>query len=248
MTGITAVREAHMMSERHLARRSRARFAFTLIEVLVVVAIIALLVGILLPSLSKAREQARRVVCGSNMAQIARGIHTYTADFKGRVPNSWEGENAALTWTVYREVPSHYVGYLHLGLLYKCHQIREPKVLFCPSNVEFPHTYPEGWLEYVSPNELEHMAVGYMYAIAGQINMYPKGERISPKIDDLLYIRTDFHIPALFAHTSVEVFLQDYPIQVFYLFVWIYTRLSTRQHLRINVCRDHLNIPRRTPR
>jgi len=175
-----------MMSERHLAKRSKARFAFTLIEVLVVVAIIALLVGILLPSLSQAREQARRVVCGSNMAQIARGIYTYTADFKGRVPNSWEGENASLTWTVYREVPHHYVGYLHLGLLYKCRQIREPKVFFCPSNVEFPHTYPEGWFEYVSPNGLEHMAVGYMYAIAGQISMYPKGQRISPKIDDLL--------------------------------------------------------------
>ena len=135
------------MSERHLAKRSNARFAFTLIELLVVVAIIALLIGILLPSLSQAREQARRVVCGSNMAQIARGIYTYTADFKGRVPNSWEGENASLTWTVYREVPHHYVGYLHLGLLYKCRQIREPKVFFCPSNVEFPHTYPEGWFE-----------------------------------------------------------------------------------------------------
>jgi prepilin-type N-terminal cleavage/methylation domain-containing protein len=166
-------------------RATRRAGAFTLIEVLVVVAIIALLIGILLPTLRKAREQSKRVVCSSNLAQIARGIHTYTADFKGHVPNSWNGENASLTWTVYRENPGHYFGYLHLGLLYKCHQIKEPKALFCPSNVEFPHTYPEGWLEYVSPNGYEHMAVGYMYAIAGQIDLYQEAERISPKIAEL---------------------------------------------------------------
>jgi len=47
--------------------------AFTLIEVLVVVAIIALLVAILLPSLKKAREEARAVICGSNMKQAISG-------------------------------------------------------------------------------------------------------------------------------------------------------------------------------
>jgi prepilin-type processing-associated H-X9-DG protein len=53
-----------------------------LIEVLVVVAIIALLVAILIPTLSKARKQARRVVCGSNLHQIAIGLLTYRESFK----------------------------------------------------------------------------------------------------------------------------------------------------------------------
>jgi len=53
------------------------RRAFTLIELLVVVSIIALLIAILLPSLSRARKQARRVVCASNLRSLVTAVHVY---------------------------------------------------------------------------------------------------------------------------------------------------------------------------
>ncbi len=59
---------------------TRLRSGFTLIELLVVVAIIALLIAILLPSLSGAREQTRTVVCLSNMRQLSHGWHMYADD------------------------------------------------------------------------------------------------------------------------------------------------------------------------
>src|SRR5690554_4373938 len=62
------------------------RCGFTLIEVLVVVAIIALLVAILLPSLARAREQARGAACLSNLQQQGVGFSGYSVDNKSRLP------------------------------------------------------------------------------------------------------------------------------------------------------------------
>lgn len=61
------------------------RFAgFTLIELLVVVAIIALLVSILLPSLARARDQARGIKCLANMRDMATGVNTFASNHRGR--------------------------------------------------------------------------------------------------------------------------------------------------------------------
>jgi len=62
------------------------RKGFTLIELLVVVAIIALLIGILLPSLSRAREVANRTVCGTNMNGFYKSFYTYSVTNKDKFP------------------------------------------------------------------------------------------------------------------------------------------------------------------
>jgi prepilin-type N-terminal cleavage/methylation domain-containing protein len=70
------------MTQRHFSK------AFTLIEVLVVVAIIALLVAILLPSLSRARLQARTVQCQTNVRSVLNAFLMYSVENRGRLPGS----------------------------------------------------------------------------------------------------------------------------------------------------------------
>jgi prepilin-type N-terminal cleavage/methylation domain-containing protein len=61
--------------------------AFTLVELLVVIAIIAILASLLLPTLSGARERARRIACKNNLRQMAVAIHEYAHDNDDKLPS-----------------------------------------------------------------------------------------------------------------------------------------------------------------
>jgi prepilin-type N-terminal cleavage/methylation domain-containing protein/prepilin-type processing-associated H-X9-DG protein len=80
--------------------RQDKRIGFTLIELLVVIAIIAILAAILFPVFARARENARRASCQSNLKQIGLGILQYTQDYDERLPTNdyaWNGEGR-LNW------------------------------------------------------------------------------------------------------------------------------------------------------
>src|SRR5439155_21282411 len=62
---------------------AKPRVAFTLVELLVVIGIIAVLIGILLPALNKARRAARTTACMSNIRQMCMGMIQYWGDNKG---------------------------------------------------------------------------------------------------------------------------------------------------------------------
>jgi prepilin-type N-terminal cleavage/methylation domain-containing protein len=70
------------------------RRGFTLIELLVVISIIALLVAILMPGLSKARELARRASCKANISAVGKGIAIYTAANR----DQWMWMQSSGTW------------------------------------------------------------------------------------------------------------------------------------------------------
>ncbi len=70
-----------------------AKTGFTLIELLVVIAIIAILAAILFPVFARARENARRASCQSNLKQIGLGLLQYIQDYDERTPRSWFGDN-----------------------------------------------------------------------------------------------------------------------------------------------------------
>jgi prepilin-type N-terminal cleavage/methylation domain-containing protein len=90
------------LSSRQARRRASA---FTLVELLVVIGIIAVLIGILMPVLSKVRAQANRVACLSNIKQLGTAILTYCNDNDGYFPTcAWWDDGLA-----YRPYPEDWV-------------------------------------------------------------------------------------------------------------------------------------------
>ncbi len=118
----------------------KAKKAFTLIELLVVIAIIALLLAIIMPSLSRAKMYAHRVMCANNLRQQALGTLLYANDHDSEVPRSQSGSGFYL-WTVTfwsTNQMSQYAGF------------DDNKTFFCPANkmkkADDARWWQYGWL------------------------------------------------------------------------------------------------------
>lgn len=103
------------------------RHGFTLIELLVVVAIIALLISILLPSLTNAREQAKRAKCGANLHQIALAVAACFNENKEYGP-SWDDGDALIN------APEPTVMYTWTDVLFDLDYIGDVGVALCPTD------------------------------------------------------------------------------------------------------------------
>jgi prepilin-type N-terminal cleavage/methylation domain-containing protein len=107
---------------------------FTLIELLVVVAIIAVLISILLPSLQKAREQARTTVCLANERQMGTAYFLYANNYNGMLPSHIDNYWSDLIYrsSIWDNTTKKWLG---LGLFFSEKLLSDGHIFYCPSGM-----------------------------------------------------------------------------------------------------------------
>src|SRR5687767_7554729 len=143
-------------------RISRRTRGFTLLELLVVLAIISVLVAILLPALTKAKEQANRTACLSNLRSTHTMLVVYAQDYKDSCPIGYISDTKQYNYAVWqtgKKVPTL------LGVLYDAKLMTAPKAFFCPANTDPQHDFNvpgvNPWPPSAVNNAKQHTRIGY---------------------------------------------------------------------------------------
>src|SRR5262249_14435036 len=111
----------------------RRSSGFTLIELLVVISIIAVLIGILLPSLTAARMQGQAMKCAANMHDVATAMSGYLSDWNGTYPPAYIYPDSEGNYDFFDQNAAHPFGYIHWSwFLYSNGQVQD-KSFQCPT-------------------------------------------------------------------------------------------------------------------
>lgn len=111
------------------SRIGHVREGFTLVELLVVISIIALLLAVLMPALSKARGQAKRTVCGVQLKQVGLIWLLYANDYKNELPPAYAGGS----W-------NYLYDFVHDAMA--AYGVKDGKVFYCP---EYKPSITDPW-------------------------------------------------------------------------------------------------------
>ena len=104
-------------------RHHLARPGFSLVEILVVIGIITILLAIIIPVVSKARESSKRTACSSNLRQLGQAMYMYAEANRGFLPNG----NPPLDWF-------NYDGANAIMVIFNRDYVKAPGVFRCPGD------------------------------------------------------------------------------------------------------------------
>jgi prepilin-type N-terminal cleavage/methylation domain-containing protein len=180
------------------------RRAFTLVELLVVIGVIALLIGILLPALQRARDAATRTSCLSNLKQFQIAFTEYSLRYKGVIPIGYvqglkQFSYDMWNWNTWNQRGQGDVerGFRTLGLLYVSKILTSPKIMYCPAQSQYRSATTTASLEFDHPlnkwppgadtnsgtrtNYSTRPTVDWGFTAPGNPNLWPKVSKLKNK-------------------------------------------------------------------
>ena len=221
------------------------RRAFTLVEALVVIAVIAVMVSLLLPALITAREAARMTACLSNLRQIGESLQLYANKHRGYlVPADYYGTLEGAPWpgggswadilvaTKCAAAPTAILAPNNPGSAFAQADVQQPNIFRCPDGVGDPLEFlapstmlvgsPLGELPFLRPDEIDHIAVRTWYGVNGALLQGEVGPpfepfRVLPDID-LTHGTLDWHL------NKLSQFHNAGKLPLVYDGVWIFNR------------------------
>jgi prepilin-type N-terminal cleavage/methylation domain-containing protein/prepilin-type processing-associated H-X9-DG protein len=188
-------------------RRARATRGFSLIELLTVMAILAVLSGLLFPVIAKSREQARKTVCMSNLRQIGMALSMYASNHAGLIPPTGDAPWRAIEhiWNGTLNPPRYIgLGYLHEKFGYGV----APQMYYCPAaegrnRMDWPDHSWSCW-EKVGPDWPQATCgCSYVYRETGF-----GGDKILARNAETPAMVMDFQIELNISHPRYNHFLQ----------------------------------------
>ncbi len=172
--------------------KSEFRRGFTLVELLVVIGIIAVLIGVLLPALQKAKEAGQIIACASRMRQIGMAMQMYVNDWKGTYPPCWIQDNIAAATAQYQGQLGHNRSYVTLLRKYLGRPNDDPykggnsqvggnmDVFRCPNDILDRATWLDGGpLSYTMPSSWGPDDIYYNQRYNGFSNAPGKGSTLN---------------------------------------------------------------------
>lgn len=137
------------------------RQGFTLVELLVVIGVVALLIGMLLPALTRAREAANRTACLSNLRQVYTAFNLYAMDNRDQVPLGFRTASKQFNSMAFSTTGGNF--WVLFGVLTHNNTIHDPRILFCPAenNSKFMFNTPENTWPDAGVTPTSNIQVGY---------------------------------------------------------------------------------------
>jgi prepilin-type N-terminal cleavage/methylation domain-containing protein/prepilin-type processing-associated H-X9-DG protein len=178
----------------------KRRVGFTLIELLVVIAIIAILAAILFPVFARARENARRASCQSNLKQLSLSVFQYVQDYDSILPVLHKNDAGTSYISPFAALEPYF---------------KSTQILVCPSAPRMQNVFPSIYsTQYGFPNYTDSNATGY--AVRSVLNHDPTSANFrTVKLDSLpfpsitcLMAETDFQNGVGYFYTSTGAWMK----------------------------------------